>query len=253
MKVSNALRGLSALAIVAAAVVAGYAVYGAQRTEQVYVARHAIPPFTKLTQADLAAKQVPMKAVQPNVVRDTSQVLGHLTSMEVLAGAQVRTQMFSSNASLQDLVNTATGASNVTFSIGYKKGTMDQYIPPDAYVDLVAQGHNNTVLHADHVLVLGNTGYENVQSKKSNNNQNFMLIMTLPEPTYLSMSQNLANDSVQVLMVNQRKGAQGTGSANDQTSSGLSSTGTTSTSGTSTTSAKNNSNPVNVLQTSKKN
>lgn len=201
---------MAGLAIIGAAVVAGYAVYAAQRTQSVVVATRTIPPFTKVSAADVTKIQIPVKAVQKDAILNPSQIVGHLTSMTILPDEQVRPQMISSSNSLQGLVNNITGTSNVTFPISYKQGSMDQYIQPDTYVDLVEQGQNGTTLHADHVLVLNNTGFDSVPNNQSNNqNQNMTLILTLPETTYLSMAQNLANSNVQVLMINQTASQQG--------------------------------------------
>lgn len=202
MKTAKVLRIAAGAMVVAAAVVGGYAVYHAERTEPVLVATREIPPFTVVNANDFTVESIPVSAVHSDALHSESGILGHMTTVGILPQAQVRTAMLSSSTSLQDLVNSVTSNQNVTFSLTYKEGQLQSFIPPDSYVNLVTQGPNNTMLHADHVLVLKNTGYESSPSSNGQN-QNPMLILTLPEQTYMSMAQNLGNNNVQVLMIPQ--------------------------------------------------
>lgn len=188
--------------VVAAGVLGGYTVYQAERTEPVLVASRDIPPYTTITPRDVTVRSIPVSAVQSDAVQSAGTVMGHLTTVGILPNSQIRTAMFSSATSLQALVNTATNTGNVTFPLPYKAGDMESYISPQSYVDLVTSGPNNTMIHADHVLVLKNTGYQASLSSKSPN-QNPMLILTLPESVYLTMAQNIGNHNVQILMIPQ--------------------------------------------------
>lgn len=199
--------------MVAAAALGGYAVYNAERTEPVLVATREIPPFTVVNAGDFTVQSIPVSAVHSDALHSESGILGHMTTVGILPKAQVRMAMLSSSTSVQDLVNSTTPSQSVTFSLTYKEGQLQSFIPPDSYVNLVTQGSNNTLLHADHVLVLNNTGYEDSPSPSttSTQNQNPMLILTLPEQTYMSMAQNIGNNNVQVLMIPQN-GTSGTSS-----------------------------------------
>lgn len=202
MKTAKALRIASGLLVGAAAVVGGYAVYNAERTEPVLVATHEIPPFTFLQANDFTIRSIPVSAIQSDALHATNEIVGHMTSVGILPNAQVRMAMLSSDASLQGLVDSVSQAGNVTFSLTYKPGSLESFVSPDSYVNLVTQGPNNTMLHADHVLVLKNTGYT-LAPVTNAQNQNPMLILTLPESTYLPMAQNISTNNVQVLMIPQ--------------------------------------------------
>lgn len=209
MKKVKPLQALSIAFVVAAALTAGYGVYAAERTEPVVVAKQTIAPFTLITPQttlnDFAIKNEPVKAVEPGALSSLQGIAGHTTQTEILANAQVQVPMLNNDSSLQALVNTTTMAGNVTFSISYKLGSMDQYVSPDSYVDLAASEQNGMTVHVNHVLVLRNTGYsrEGNSSSQNQQNQNLILVMTLPESTYLSMFQAISNSNVQVLIIPQ--------------------------------------------------
>ena len=204
MKTANFLRITAGMMVIAAAVAGGYAVYNAERTEPVLVATREIPPFTVVNASDFTVKSIPLSAVHPDALPSDSEILGHMTTVGILPGSQVRMAMLNSSTSLQGLVNSVTNQGNVTFSLTYKEGQLPSFVPPDSYVNLVTGGPNNTMLHADHVLVLNNTGYEQAPST-NNQNPSPMLILTLPEQTYMSMAQNIGNSNVQVLMIPQNQ------------------------------------------------
>lgn len=211
MNPAKSLRILSVVLFISGAVSAGYAVYAARRTEPVVVATQTITPFTLITPQnvgnDFKVKQDPISAVEPNALTSLQDVVNHTTQLEILSGAQVQTTMVSSVSTMQGLINAESAVGMDTFSLPIKTGTMETYMMPGSYVNLATQGQNGMIMHVDHVLVLQNTGYSpNVggsSTSTNQQNQNPMLILTLPEATYLSMFQSLANDSVQVLMIPQ--------------------------------------------------
>ncbi|MCF8567440.1 SAF domain-containing protein [Alicyclobacillus tolerans] len=202
MKTAKYLRIAAGLMVVSAAVVGGYTVYQAERTEPVWVATREIPPFTFVTPSEVTLRSIPVSAVQSDALHVVASIVGHRTTVGILPNAQIRKGMFSSDTTLQGLVNSVTQSGNVTFPLPYKPGDMESYISPDSYVDLITPGPNGTMIHADHVLVLKNTGYQTPLAPK-NQNSNPMLIMTLPESTYLPMAQNIGNHNVQILMIPQ--------------------------------------------------
>ena len=234
MKASRLLRITSGVFIVVAAVTAGYTVYHVQRKEPVIVATHKLQPYSVIQPSDVKMLYLPVSAVQPDAFHSTTNLVGHMTNIGVLPGAQMRAAMINPNNSLQSLINTVTKGSYVTFGITYNANSIDQFVQPGAHVDLIAQGPNNTILRAEHVLVMKNTGYVPNVGTSSKNASSGMLVMTLPEQTYLSMAQNIASNNVQVLMIAQ--------SAQSNTSVTVSSPGiaTTNTTANATTNAPTN-------------
>jgi hypothetical protein len=231
MNTAKSLRILSMILVVAAAVSAGYAVYAARRTEPVVVATQTITPFTTITPqnigTDFMVKQEPISAMEPGTLTSLQDVINHTTQLEILSGAQVQAPMISPVSTMQGLINAASTAGMDTFSLPIKSGTMEPYMMPGSYVNLATQGPNGMIMHVDHVLVLQNTGYSpNVggsSTSTNQQNQNPMLILTLPEATYLSMFQSLANDSVQVLMIPQDQPADAPSVENSSSSGATSS------------------------------
>ncbi|SFV07022.1 SAF domain-containing protein [Alicyclobacillus macrosporangiidus] len=206
MNQAKIMRITSVLLLAAAAATGSYVVYRAQRTEPVLVAKHNIPPYSFVTPADFEVKYIPAAAVFSDAARSAGQVSGHMTTLGILAGSQIRAGMFSEAHSLQGMVNTISGPGQVTFSLPYKPGSLDSYVAPDTYVDLVAPGPNGATLHAEHVHVLSNTGYTEAPTTgggHNNQNENPMLILTMPQSQYLAMEQAIAGANVQVLMVSQ--------------------------------------------------
>lgn len=210
MNAVKPLRLLSVAFVLAAAVAAGYGVYAAERTEPVVVALQPIAPFTTITSqnvsSDFAIKNIPISAVEPGALASFQGLMAHTTQTEILADAQVQVPMLNADNSLQALVNSNTTPGNVTFGVSYKQGSMDQYIAPDSFVDLAAPGQNGMTIHADHVLILQNSGYSPVTtSTTSQNQQNQTLVMTLPESTYLSLFQAISTSAIQVLLIPQNQ------------------------------------------------
>jgi hypothetical protein len=205
------MRIAAVVLLAAAAATGSYAVYRAQRTEPVLVATHNIPPYSFVTSDDFSVKYIPASAVSSDAVHTASQVNGHMTTFGILAGSQVRQGMFSRANSMQGAVDATSQPGQVTFGLSYKPGSLDSYVAPGTYVDLAAPGPNGSVLHADHVHVLSNTGYnQTVNTSGGNNqNQNEMLIMTMPQSQYEAMEQAISAGNVQVLMIpqNQRSGS----------------------------------------------
>ena len=206
MKTSIAMRMAGVALLVGAAATGGYVVYQAQRTEPVLVAAHNIAPYSFVTPNDFTVKYIPIRAVFPDVARSVSQVQGHMTTLGILSGSQIRAGMFNTANSLQGMVDTTSQAESVTFSLAYKPGSLDSYISPDSYVDLVASGPNNSILHADNIHVLANTGYSAAPTSanvNSNANPNPILVMTVTQTQYMDMEQAIAGSSLQVLMIPQ--------------------------------------------------
>ncbi|WP_067935763.1 SAF domain-containing protein [Alicyclobacillus kakegawensis] len=231
MNQPKVMRMAAVVLLAAAAATGSFAVYRAQRTEPVLVATHNIAPYSFVTSKDFSVQYIPAAAVSSDAVHTASQVNGRMTTLGILAGSQVRMGMFSQANSMQGMVDATSQPGQVTFGLSYKPGSIDSYVAPGTYVDLAAPGPNGSVLHADHVHVLSNTGYNqtvNNSGTSNNQNQNEMLIMTISQSQYMAMEQAISGGSVQVLMVSQHQKGN---SANSSTANAEATTNTSSTTG----------------------
>ncbi|MCY0908596.1 MAG: SAF domain-containing protein [Sulfobacillus thermotolerans] len=203
LKASRLYRYGGIVVGIAAAVLGGWAVYQARKTEPVLVAAKSIAPYTFVTPNDFVIRDLPVAAVASDALHSTLWVEHRMTTMALLPGEQVRSAIFDDNTNVQSLVNATTGEGDVVAPVRYKVGALEEYIPAGTTVDL--SGVVGQAVVSCQVFVLQNTGYESVLGVPTKN-ASPMLLVRMPRTTYVQLFSDLNGHNVSVALIEQGEG-----------------------------------------------